>query len=299
MITTEQHFNEAKDLLNFLCSWNNNLSGYVFRGHSDESFQLLPSVLRDNSRYLADNQYPRTKVPGQLRNSDREWHQIQHERIILRDFYKLADNHGLKVPNVEKLRNSLIGRYDYNFTQQGRIEWLSQDILEVAALAQHYGIPTRLLDWSYDPFVSSYFAASGVTDDSGNLAVWCFNAEYLSTWLNTNSRLKLKLIIPPYSENSNLSAQRGLFTHMPVEFDFSNNDNASVPVDRTPLDIKLDNILPPEPHTQNREKIFLKLTLPCSKAKDLLKFLLQQGYGEARIYPGYKGIANQVMRKYK
>ncbi|MCL0113594.1 FRG domain-containing protein, partial [Klebsiella pneumoniae] len=93
-------------------------------------------------------------------------------RIILRDFYKLADNHGLKVPNVEKLRNSLIGRYDYNFTQQGRIEWLSQDILEVAALAQHYGIPTRLLDWSYDPFVSSYFAASGVTDDSGNLAVW-------------------------------------------------------------------------------------------------------------------------------
>ncbi|WP_117066615.1 FRG domain-containing protein, partial [Klebsiella pneumoniae] len=132
-------------------------------------------------------------------------------------------------------------------------EWLSQDILEVAALAQHYGIPTRLLDWSYDPFVSSYFAASGVTDDSGNLAVWCFNAEYLSTWLNLNSRLKLKLIIPPYSENSNLSAQRGLFTHMPVEFDFSNNDNASIPVDRTPLDIKLDNILPPEPYTQNRE----------------------------------------------
>ncbi|MDS6982369.1 hypothetical protein NXF60_28545, partial [Klebsiella pneumoniae] len=68
---------------------------------------------------------------------------------------------------------------------------------------------------------------------------------------------------------------------------------------KAPLDIKLDNILPPEPYTQNREKIFLKLTLPCSKAKDLLKFLLQQGYGEARIYPGYKGIANQVMRKYK
>ncbi|MGF3463432.1 hypothetical protein ACQV3I_24195, partial [Klebsiella pneumoniae] len=49
MITTEQHFNEAKDLLNFLCSWNNNLSGYVFRGHSDESFQLLPSVGNDSN----------------------------------------------------------------------------------------------------------------------------------------------------------------------------------------------------------------------------------------------------------
>ncbi|VCX62762.1 hypothetical protein BANRA_02434 [Klebsiella pneumoniae] len=38
MITTEQHFNEAKDLLNFLCSWNNNLSGYVLEGIQMRAF---------------------------------------------------------------------------------------------------------------------------------------------------------------------------------------------------------------------------------------------------------------------
>ena len=32
--------------------------------------------------------------------------------------------------------------------------WLPEDLYELAGLAQHYGVPTRLLDWSQDIFVS-------------------------------------------------------------------------------------------------------------------------------------------------
>ncbi len=32
------------------------------------------------------------------------------------------------------------------------------DKLEVLSMIQHYGEPTRLLDWSYSPYISTYFA---------------------------------------------------------------------------------------------------------------------------------------------
>lgn len=53
-------------------------------------------------------------------------------------------------------------------------ERLSSD-LEVLFLAQHYGLPTRLLDWSYNPMVALYFACKSNPGVDGT--VYCLSIE--------------------------------------------------------------------------------------------------------------------------
>jgi hypothetical protein len=41
------------------------------------------------------------------------------------------------------------------------------------ALAQHYGLPTRSIDWTYSPYVAAYFAMQGRPDVDGSTAWLC------------------------------------------------------------------------------------------------------------------------------
>jgi FRG domain len=54
---------------------------------------------------------------------------------------------------------------------------LPKDDLTWLALMQHYAIPTRLLDFTYSPFVGLYFAIQNNTSASGNIRLSAIDAQ--------------------------------------------------------------------------------------------------------------------------
>lgn len=50
---------------------------------------------------------------------------------------------------------------------------------EFYALMQHYGLPTRLLDWSLSPLIALYFALEGESDSSSRV-IWAMHPHFLN-----------------------------------------------------------------------------------------------------------------------
>lgn len=187
----------------------------------------------------------------------------------------------------------------------------------VAALAQHHGIPTRLLDWSHDSRIAAYFACSNVAegdmdDPMKRVAVFALNPFLLQRDRISENELDefpeeleaTKMFLSRHSTfveksetTSYLAAQSGLFTH-PDFADLYYILTGEYPTIDKSIELligwkhRVSN--KPEPDIRDFIK---KITLPCSEADRLMEMLDDERIFLATLMPSLDRMKDSMLAR--
>ena len=170
-------------------------------------------------------------------------------------------------------------------------------------LMQHYGAPTRLLDWTEDPLIGLYFAVKD-TEGLQDAAVWV-----LDPWLLNRCVLGKSEVLPPGSAGLSTKDVRKYNPWLPDRFDakqrlrkrlpvaiYPNQFDRRIAVQRSCFTVhgtqtySLDKLFP------NFDRLLAKIVIPGYATEHVRGELENYGTDEATIYPDLEGLGKCVAR---
>lgn len=250
-ITSWLHFAEIAGLLD---NGDPFFIPYAFRGQSDYTWDLTPSLLR----LLANK-------------SISEKEALNIESLAVDEFRSLAYVH-LTNAELESTKSTFA--------------WWS--------IMQHHGAPTRLLDWSASIYVAAYFAVISNQDKDGAVwllhideAIARMNSKYGVTETPTtepeNINTFLQEEVPPYilfigrkCKSVRMISQQGFFS-----------------VSRSVLGYH-GEILGDIFSVSESEEYFRKLIIPASLKRNFLIKLRRMNVTASSLYPGLDGVGRSI-----
>ncbi len=171
-----------------------------------------------------------------------------------------------------------LGRFN-DWTRQAA-PWrdeLPASFFERLAMAQHYGLATRMLDWSTNPLVALFFAVESQPDRDGAVAFYLPDGFLSETAEGANSVDKVcRYDPPPFDER--IRAQSGIFTYHP----HPNEPIATGDAPNGSISISLFG------------KNFAQLSVPSGHKEILLKQLSDINVSRKTLFPRFDGLSHFV-----
>lgn len=163
-------------------------------------------------------------------------------------------------------------------------------------LMQHYGIPTRLLDWSESPLVALYFALQK-TEENDDAVIWALKPTELNKQANIKS-LQEEFYIPSFEDveidGYSIESSNAKVSLKPVAVIASRN-NPRIQAQMGVFTIHHLNDTTPIEEIGNQSHI-IKYVIDNTNKKDILKQIELLGITQFQLFPELSTIKS-VMQK--
>ncbi len=206
------------------------------------------------------------------------------ESFLLQDFYRQVTAHDPELP-------------------------VTNDLQVLLALMQHHGTPTRLIDWSYSPFIAAYVALETA---KGEAAIWALNSD----WLRREANRVLPQVAPHLPKPGDYDKKRDAATFQrlfmpqllespakPAGFVYTVNPlllNRRLSIQQgvfTAVGDVTKSFVANLARYKGTRNNLVKITIDRNVGREMLSVLHRMGINRAGLYPGLDGFAWSLRTK--